>query len=480
MSTFLQILAGFNIVALVYFIVLDLIYLAMAVIGWRAVDDYVRRRVLRDYDEVAVSPLSPPLTILVPSHNEEATIVNSVQALLACRYPDLEVMVINDGSADRTLEVLAEAFRTVETERVPRTALSSKPVRRVMTSAIEPRLTVIDKVNGGKADSLNAGLRYARTPLFCCIDADTILDPDALNRLVFEFESHPDTIAAGGIVRIVNGSTVDHGRVVAVHTPTGLLPNLQILEYLRAFLGGRIAWSRLGMLLIVSGAFGLFRRDVVVDAGGYDATTVGEDAELILRMHRHQRDIGGPHRIVFFPDPICWTEAPTSMAVLLRQRDRWQRGLIEMLWRHRGMVGRRRYGVIGTVAMPYFAIFEALGPVIETGGFLVFVLALAFGAVSWPIALAFMTLAIGVGFVISYLSLLMEERAFRRYPGWGCLARLVLVSFVENLGYRQLMAVVRTRAWWTVRRHGGWGEMTRTGFAQAPPAPPTPQPVRIP
>lgn len=478
MSTLLVLLAGFNVVALTYFIVLDLIYVGMALVGWSAVNDYVRRRALRDYDEVAVSPLSPPLTILVPSHNEEATIVTSVQALLACRYPELEVMVINDGSTDGTLDVLTRQFRLVETERVPRAALGSAPVRAVLSSAVEPRLSVLDKDNGGKADSLNAGLRYASTPLFCCIDADTILDPDALNRLVWEFESHPDTIAAGGIVRIVNGSRVEGGRVVDVHTPRGLLANLQILEYLRAFLGGRIAWSRLGMLLIISGAFGLFRRDVVVAAGGYDATTVGEDAELILRMHRHQREVDGPHRVVFFPDPICWTEAPTSVRVLVRQRDRWQRGLIEMLWRHRAMVGRRRYGVIGTVAMPYFAVFEALGPVIEVGGFVVFGLALAFDAVAWPVALTFLTLAVGVGFLISYLSLLMEERAFRRYPSWGCLARLVVVSFAENLGYRQLMAVVRTRAWITVRRHGGWGEMTRAGFGPPPGVPAPRQPAR--
>lgn len=474
MSAVTHVVAGLNVLTLVYFVCLDLVYLLLAIIGWRAVSDYVARRPVRDYQRVAVSPLSPALTMLVPAHNEEATIAYSVRALLACRYPELQIMVINDGSADATMDVLRKAFNLVDVRRVPRSALSTKQIRGLLVSADEPRLTVIDKENGGKADSLNAGLRYARTPLFCCIDADTMLDVDALNRLVWEFESRPDTIAAGGIVRVVNGSAVRDGRVADVHTPTNLLANLQILEYLRAFLGARIAWSRLGIVLIISGAFGLFRRDVVIDAGGYDTTTVGEDAELILRMHHHQRDVGGPRRVIFFPDPICWTEVPTSLRILIRQRDRWQRGMMEMLWRHRAMLGRRRYGRIGLIAIPYFLVFEAFGPLFEVAGFASFALAAALGVVSWPIAAAYFALAVGMGFVISYMTLLMEERAFQRYPGWTCLARLVAVSFIENLGYRQLLTLVRARAWWTGFRSHGWGDMTRAGFATPPPtaAPP--------
>jgi cellulose synthase/poly-beta-1,6-N-acetylglucosamine synthase-like glycosyltransferase len=474
MNALTQILSGFNSLTIGYFACLDAVYLVLAIIGWRAVSDYVARRPLRDYRRVAVSPLSPPITILVPAHNEEATIAYSLRALLANGYSQLAIIVVNDGSKDGTMDVLREEFNLVDVRRVPRSALTCKPIRAVLASADEPRLTVIDKQNGGKADSLNAGLRYARTPLFCCIDADTMLDPDALNRLVWEFESRPDTVAAGGIVRVVNGSRVLDGRVSDVRTPASLVANLQIMEYLRAFLSGRIAWSRLGMLMIISGAFGLFRRDAVVDAGGYDTSTVGEDAELILRLHRHQRDVGGPHRVVFFPDPICWTEVPTSMRILVRQRDRWQRGLLEMLWRHRGMVGRRRYGRIGLVAIPYFVVFEALGPAIELIGLAAFILSLALGIITLPIAAAYLSLAVGMGFIISYMTLLMEERAFQRYPGWSCLARLVSISFIENLGYRQLMALVRARGLWTVFRAGGWGEMTRAGFAPPPPAAPAP------
>jgi cellulose synthase/poly-beta-1,6-N-acetylglucosamine synthase-like glycosyltransferase len=268
-------------------------------------------------------------------------------------------------------------------------------------------------------------------------------------------------------VRIINGSDVKVGRLTRVRTPRRLLVNMQILEYLRAFLGGRIAWSRLGMLLIISGAFGLFRRDALVEAGGYDATTVGEDAELVLRLHRRRREAGRPCRVVFFPDPICWTEAPDRLRALVRQRDRWQRGLLEMLHRHRGMLGRRRYGRVGTVAMPYFLIFEALGPLLEAAGYVVFALSLGLGWLSWPLVVAFGALTVSFGLVLSFATLLMEERAFRRYPSWRDLGRLVTAAIVENCGYRQLMAFVRARALWTLWRTRGshtWGEMTRSGF----------------
>jgi cellulose synthase/poly-beta-1,6-N-acetylglucosamine synthase-like glycosyltransferase len=462
-------LHAMNWLALAYFLAFDAIYLLMTVIGWMAVEDYVHRRPMRDYRRVRRSPLSPALTIIVPAYNEELTIVSSLRALLATSYPTLCITVVNDGSTDATMQTLHAAFDLRAVHRTPSASLDVKPVRGIYASPHEPRLTVIDKENGGKADALNAGLRFARTPLFCAIDADTMLDQDALSRIVWEFETHPDTVAAGGIVRVINGSRVEGGRVTKVSMPRSWLPSLQVLEYLRAFLGGRIAWSRLRMLLIISGAFGLFRREVVTEAGGYDTETVGEDAELILRLHRHQRDREKPCRIVFFPDPICWTEAPFSLRVLMRQRDRWQRGLLQMLWKHRRMAGRRRYGTVGAVALPYFAVFEAAGPLIEVAGYLAFAVALAIGAVSWGFTLIFLTLAVGFGIVMSLMTLLMEERAFRRYPSWSSLGRLLATSVLENAGYRQLLAVVRARSWWTqLRGQHGWGEMVRQGHDHRP------------
>jgi len=478
-----ELIRDFSVFVFAYFVVLQVLYTALAVAGWRAIEDYVRRRPVRDYDSVSRSEMSMPVSILVPGYNEAPTIVAALSSLLRSQFIEFEVVVINDGSSDRTLAALTDAFSLVEVDRVPRSNLATKSIHAVYTSPIEPRVVVIDKANGGKADALNAGINYSTYPLFCAVDADTMLDAGALSRLVWEFQAAPETVAVGGIVRIVNGSTFENEQIVEVRTPRNLLANLQIVEYLRAFLGGRIGWSKSGMLLIVSGAFGLFRRDVVVDAGGYDPTTVGEDAELILRLHRHQRDRDEPCRITFFPDPICWTECPEDLGALIRQRDRWQRGLIEMIWRHRGMIGRRRYGRIGLLAMPYFIFFELLGPTIEVLGYAMFIAAVSLGLVSVPFALAFAAVALTYGLVLTFAVILMEERAFRRYPGWRDLTRLIVCSLAENFGYRQLLALIRVRSWYTLARSKQhWGEMTRKGFGPAVlPAPildPTAEPIR--
>jgi cellulose synthase/poly-beta-1,6-N-acetylglucosamine synthase-like glycosyltransferase len=460
-----QILHGFNVFTLGYFVVLQLTFTVLAVVGWRAIEDYVERRPMRDYKAVAESELSMPVSILVPAYNEAPSIVDALRSLLTSQFVEFEIVVINDGSTDETLAALTDAFGLVKVGRVPRSNIPTQLVRGVYTSPLQPHLVVIDKVNGGKADALNAGINHAVYPLFCAIDADTMLDADALSRLVWEFQTAPETVAVGGIVRIVNGSEFDDGRLVRVRTPRNLLANLQIIEYLRAFLGGRIGWSKSGMLLIISGAFGLFRRDVCVEVGGYDPTTVGEDAELVLRLHRHQRERQEPCRITFFPDPICWTECPEDLGTLVRQRDRWQRGLIEMISRHRKMLLRPRYGRIGCVAMPYFIVFELLGPTIECLGYTLFLASLVLGLVSLPFALAFFFVSLTYSLVLSFLVILMEERAFRRYPGWSDLMRLTLCAVAENIGYRQLLAVVRMRSWYTLARgHKHWGEMTRKGF----------------
>jgi cellulose synthase/poly-beta-1,6-N-acetylglucosamine synthase-like glycosyltransferase len=470
-----QVLVIFNIAMLAYLVVIMLVCQVLLVIGWRAVNDYVRRRPLRDYGFVGRSPLTLPVSVLAPAYNEAPVIAPALRALLESQFDQLEVIVINDGSTDSTLEVLREEFQLVEIERVPSAHLVTKPVKAIYVSRVDPRLVVIDKENGGKADSLNAGIKYTRYPLFCAIDADTMLDPGALSRLVWEFQAFPETVAVGGIVRVLNGSVVHDGRLVDVRTPRSLVENFQVLEYLRAFLGGRIGWSRLGMLLIISGAFGLFRRDAVIAVGGYDPTTVGEDAELVLRLHRDFRARGEPCRITFFPDPICWTEAPGSLRVLVKQRDRWQRGLIEMLWRHRKMFANPRYGRIGLVAIPYYAIFEMMGPLFECLGYVAVITAAALGLLSPALTVLILGLAVSYGLVLSFGAVLMEERAFRRYPNTRDLTHLLFFAILENFGYRQLMVLVRARAWWTLlRKRSGWGEMTRAGFGAASSSVPEP------
>jgi cellulose synthase/poly-beta-1,6-N-acetylglucosamine synthase-like glycosyltransferase len=462
----------FDGVFVAYFLALNVGYTLLLLVGGVQVADWVRRRPMRDFRAVSRSPLSLPVTIIVPAFDEAPVIVHSVRSLLASRYGELQVMVVNDGSHDDTLAALTEAFDLVAVDRVPRANLTTAPVRGVYASPHDERLLLIDKENGGKADSLNCGIRYAAYPLFCAIDSDTMLDPDALARLVWAFQAEPETVATGGIVRIVNGSEVEGGRMRRVRTPRSLLVNIQIVEYLRAFLAGRAGWSRMNMLLIISGAFGLFRRDAVVDAGGYDPSTVGEDAELIVRLHRHCREEGRRYKITFVADPICWTEAPADRAALSRQRDRWQRGLLETLWRHRGMIGRPRYGAVGLVGMPFFLVFEAAGPLVEIAGLLYTAIGLSLGWVSPVIALIVFGLAFTYGLVLSFGALLIEGRAFARYADWRDLGRLMAGAIAENFGYRQWIAFVRAKAWWTVLRPSrGWGEMTRVGFTEHPPAP---------
>lgn len=459
-----QLLWWVTIAMLVYFVVLNVAYTVLLVLGWNEGEKYVRQRRFADLEDMLGSELTAPMSILVPAYNEEPVIVDSVRALLAARYPLHEVLVVNDGSKDATLAELIRAYALVPVARVPRANLPTEDVVQVYQCPFDERLVVVDKRNGGKADAINAALNYARYPLFCTIDSDTIIDDDALLRLVRPFQDEPETVACGGVVRIVNGSVVEDGRVVDVRTPHGLLENIQIVEYLRAFLAGRAGWARLNALMIISGAFGVFRREIVVAAGGYDRNTVGEDAELVVRLHRYCRDHEIPYRVQFLADPVCWTQAPFDRRVLARQRDRWHRGLLELLWKHRGMVGNPRYGVMGTVCMPYHVVFEGLGPLAEMIGYAATVVALLLGWVNEGVALALLVLSLTYGLILSFGALLIEDRAYRRYKSWRCVGRMVVAAFMENFGYRQWSSFVRARSFVTLMGGAGWGEMTRTTF----------------
>ena len=461
---------AFNVFVIGYLLAQNVNQLVLISYGWREISEYVKRRSLRDYDTIARSELSVPVSILVPAYNEEAGVLESVRSLLLSHYRAFEVVVVNDGSTDSTLELLEREYGLIEDRRVPRSRLESKPIRASYRSLRDERLVVIDKENGGsKADALNAGLSHARYPLCLAVDADTLLDLDALPRLVREFQVRPETVAVGGIVRIANGSTVEAGHVTEVRTPSQMLVNLQIVEYLRAFLVGRTGWSRIGALLIISGAFGIFRREHVIEAGGYDAGTLAEDAELVVRLHRLCLERGEPYRIGFIADPVCWTEAPNSLRSLRSQRMRWQRGLLDMLERHRDMLGRPRYGSVGLFALPYFVLFEALGPLIEVAGLVAMAVSLAFGWLPLWIAVAYFGVAVALGIAFSFGALLVEERAFQRYRRWRCFGRLVLAAGLENFGYRQWYALIRAQACWRYARSRelAWEDMDRSGFTRA-------------
>jgi cellulose synthase/poly-beta-1,6-N-acetylglucosamine synthase-like glycosyltransferase len=380
-------------------------------------------------------------------------------------YPLFEVIVINDGSADNTLETLIEEFELRPTARSFEYAVPCKPVRCVYESATYSNLVLVDKDNGGKADALNAGLNLSLYPLFCAIDADSILDSDALLRLVRPFIEAPGvTIAAGGVVRVANGCDIRGGRVRQVQLVRRALPLIQIVEYLRAFLFGRMGWSGGNSLLVISGAFGLFDKRTAVLAGGYATNTVGEDMELVVRMHRVVHDRKQAYRIGFVPDPICWTEVPETLRVLRRQRTRWQRGLIDTIVRHCGMIGRPRYGTVGLVSLPAFALFEMISPLIEFLGYLLLPILWWHGLLDAAYAGTFLVLSLIYAVLVSVLAVLLEDLAFRRYPRLRDLGVLVGGAILENLGYRQLTVWWRVRAFWEYFRGDlSWGAMERQG-----------------
>jgi cellulose synthase/poly-beta-1,6-N-acetylglucosamine synthase-like glycosyltransferase len=412
------------------------------------------------------SDVAPVISILAPAHNEQATVTESVRSLLTLRYPSLEVVLVNDGSSDATLDTLRRDFDLVAVHAAPiRRRLKTQPIRGLYRSRRTPALVVVDKDNGGKADALNAGLVVATGELACAIDADTIVEPDALQRMIRPFLLDDGVVGAGGTLRVVNGADVRAGRVVRERAPRRFLPGVQAVEYLRAFLAGRVGWNRLGGNLIISGAFGLFRREAMIEAGGYRDDTVGEDMELVVRMRRLARERGGPDQIVFVPDPVAWTEVPSRLRILGRQRDRWHRGLADVIERHRRVILNPRYGAMGLVVAPYFLFVELLAPVVELVGVLVAVVGLAVGVVDVPFALLFLLVAYGLGLVLTTLTLALEEWTFCGYGGLR--DRLILLVFgaLESIGYRQLTAFWRVRGlvrhW---RGHGEWGAMEHEGF----------------
>lgn len=459
-----DLILGVNYFILGYFVVINGIYIVLYLISFAEVADYVRREVFSGFTELFASNYAPPVSVVVPAYNEEATIAESVRSFLTLYYPLHEVVVVNDGSKDATLEVLMQEFDLYESDQPVRLQLQTAHLRGVYASPTQ-RLVVVDKENGGKADALNAGVCAANYPLVCCMDADIILEEDALLRVARPMIESSAVAAVGGIVRVANGCEFEKGRIIKVKTPRKALPNFQIVEYLRAFIAVRTAWSKLNCLMIISGAFGMFRRRDLILAGGYSDDTVGEDMELTTRIHRVLRENDRRYKISFVPDPIAWTEVPDTLRVLRRQRDRWHRGLIDTLMRHRRMLFNPRYGTVGLIGMPYFFLFEFLGPVIELIGYIAFVVGLALGVVNGVFALAFFLAAVGLGVLLSTAAVFLEELRLERYPGWRDLIKLVLFGVLENFGYRQLNTLWRAMAIVSyLRRNNDWGAMERKGF----------------
>ena len=455
-----------NYVVLTYFVILLGSYSAVTLLSWVQVRRYYRRLVHARLQRSIRSSLTPPISICAPAYNESEVIVDAMRSMLGLRYPEHEVVLTNDGSTDDTLDQLIDAFSMYRVDQPEHPRIPCARVRGVWRSRTHSNLVVVDKENGGRADALNSSINFSRYPLVCCVDADSLLEPEALMTVVRPFVERPDrTIAAGGIIRVANGCEVTRGHVTKVGLPKQWLPMFQTVEYLRAFTAARTGWSMINALLIISGAFGIFRKDAVIDVGGFANDSIGEDFELCMRLHARMRELKRPYHMAFVPDPVCWTEAPARLGQLGGQRDRWHRGLTDTLVRHRRMILNPRYGAVGMIGLPFFVFFEFLGAFIEAAGYIAMTLGFAFGFISPASASLFFLVAVGSGVCLSLSALLLEDMAFRKFGRWRDFARLVIFCVIENFGYRQIMTYYRVRGFVSyVRGDEGWGTIDRAGF----------------
>ncbi|MFW2476081.1 MAG: glycosyltransferase family 2 protein, partial [Sediminibacterium sp.] len=403
----------------IYSTLLLLSYIAIAIFSIGETRKYVNKNSFTDYRVLASSVHSPSVSILAPAYNEGMTIIENVRSLLSIYYTNLELIVINDGSKDDCLQKLITAYELEKVDYFVDYKIKTKEVRGVYKSRnpIYQKLLVVDKVNGGKADALNVGINISSNKYLVCIDVDCILEQDALLKMIKPFleESGEKVIASGGVVRIANSCVIEDGKLVKVKLASDYLPRMQILEYIRAFILGRMAWSRLNGLMLISGAFGAFDKEIAIKCGGYDHNTVGEDMELVVRMRRYMEERNEKYRVTYIPDPLCWTEAPSTFDILGRQRNRWTRGTIETLKFHKKMFFNPKYGLLGMLSYPYWFFFEMCAPVIEFFGFVCFFIFAAFGLMDWGFFFAYLLFIISFGYLYSAFAILMEVITYNQY-----------------------------------------------------------------
>ncbi len=454
------------IIVLILYAVINAFYLFIHIIGLVELRDQMRDQEVDPAYSSFDSNFLPGVAMIVPAYNEANTIVDCVRSLVEIEYPEVTVIAVNDGSTDDTLERLTETFGLELVNDTPPWQLSDTEVHGIYRSTTAERLYVIDKENGGKSDALNAGINFTEQPLFCSIDADSIIDRSGLRRVVAPFIANPkEVVASGGTVRLANGCVIEDGHLVDANMSDSLLVQMQEAEYLRSFYSGRLGLSRLRNLLVISGTFGMFRTDVIREIGGYNPETVTEDLDLVVRLHRHFHEHDLPYRVEFVSEPIVWTQAPERLGDLGRQRRRWYRGLLEVISTNRDMIANPRYGTIGMFAIPIHIIAEVFGPLLEAYGYLVVITAIILGILHVEFFVLFLLVIIGIGIFLSTFGVFSEVWGYRRYDDPGEIAVLLGASIVENIGYRQLRAV------WAVhglveflRRDTSWGRIRRQTF----------------
>jgi cellulose synthase/poly-beta-1,6-N-acetylglucosamine synthase-like glycosyltransferase len=455
----------FNYFILYYVICINTIYFIQLILSAFSLSDYIKKIIYSDYKKYAASENMMPISVIVPAYNECETIVENVRSLLSLNYSLFEIIVVNDGSQDETLQKLIEAYDLKLINQPIRYKLKTQEVRGVYRNIDLSNLVIIDKENGGKADALNAGINVSKYPIFSAIDADSILESDSLVRIIMPFLENKNTIAVGGIVRIANGINIKGGVVGKIRLPHKTLPMFQIIEYLRAFLTGRMGWDAMGALLIISGAFGAFRKKEAMEVGGYTTGTIGEDMELVVKLHEYMRKNKRKYNIKFIPDPVCWTQVPEKLGDLRSQRRRWQIGLMDSLFRHKKIFFNPKYGLIGMIGAPYFWIFEMMGPLIEIMGYVLIPLSYIFGLLNVRFFILFLAASTLYGIVLSISAILLEEYTFNKYPTIKQLLKLTFYGILENFGYRQLVTLYRLEGFFRYRKYKhDWGKIERQSF----------------
>ena len=449
-------------------------YIILSVISGKETIEYLKKNSFVNYKDILSSTMSPSITILAPAYNESLNVVENVRSLLSNHYVNYNVIIINDGSTDDSLEKLIEAYDLEKVDFIINEKIKTQPLRAGVFKSKNPafeKLMVVDKKNGGKADTLNMGLNISKSKYVACIDVDCLLLEDALQKMIKPFLEETDTkvIATGGVIRIANSCIIRGGKLIDVNLPKKLLVQSQILEYLRAFLLGRMAWSRLNGLLVISGAFGIFDKEIAIAVGGYDTKTVGEDMEIIVRMRRYMEEKNEKYKVSYIPDPLCWTEAPDSYKIFISQRNRWTRGTIETLRKHRKIGFNRNYGSFGMLSYPYWFIFERLAPIIEAVGIVYFVLLIILKEVRWEYALSFLVLAYLFSVLFSIIALYSEELTFHQYKKKGTGYKLVLLTALEPFVLHPfiLYAAIKGNYDYYFNKKKKWGVMQRKGLTSA-------------
>jgi len=446
-------------------------YVVLSIISAFETIDYFKKNSFVNYKKILSSNIAPSISIIAPAYNESLNIVENVRSLLSNHYANYDVIIVNDGSKDNSLELLIKAYDLVKINYLINPQLKTQPLRKGVFKSTNPafeKLIVVDKENGGKADALNMGLNISNSKYVACIDVDCLLLEDALQKMVKPFLEVTDkkVVATGGVIRIANNSIIKEGKLMEVNLPNKLIERAQILEYLRSFLLGRMAWSRLNGLLVISGAFGMFHKKIAIEIGGYDTSTVGEDMEIIVRMRRHLEEQKVNYKVAYIPDPLCWTEAPDNYKTFVSQRNRWTRGTIEVLRKHRKLAFNPNYRNLGLLSYPYWLIFERLAPVVEVIGIIYFGILLALREVKWDYALAFFILAYLFTTLLSLGAIYSEELTYHQYKKKGTGFKLILISLLEPFVLHPfvLYAAVRGNLDYFFNKKKKWGEMTRKGM----------------